>query len=137
MNQQAKEVLQTARHGALATVDEEGVPLATPLHTFFDEKRGAVYWFSHPDSDHSRNILYRQYASLAIWISPEGAPSQGVYIQGYAEPVEGSDRAYAQELVERIAGSFPPIFADTVPYRMRIGVVDREKTKENRWYFYT
>lgn len=52
----AKELLATARHAAIATVNEDGSPHNSPLRIIFDPKLENIYWGSHPESVHSVNI---------------------------------------------------------------------------------
>jgi hypothetical protein len=53
----AKELLATARHAAMATVNEDGSPHNTPFVFMHDPKLEYIYWGSHPESLHSKNIL--------------------------------------------------------------------------------
>src|SRR5258708_32021062 len=52
----AKELLSTARHACMATVNEDGSPHNTPFRFLYDPKLEYIYWGSHPDSMHSLNI---------------------------------------------------------------------------------
>jgi len=53
----AKELLQTVRHATMATVNDDGSPHNTPFYFLHDDKLKYIYWGSHPDSQHSKNVL--------------------------------------------------------------------------------
>lgn len=53
----AKELLKAAKHGAMATVNEDGTPHNTPFYLILDDKLRRVYFGSHPDSLHSQNVV--------------------------------------------------------------------------------
>ena len=53
----AKELLQTARHAAMATVNADGTSHNTPFFFIHDKKLDNIYWGSHPDALHSKNII--------------------------------------------------------------------------------
>lgn len=55
--ERAKELLHTARHAAMATVNEDGSPHNTPFRFLYDPKLQYVFWGSHPESLHSLNII--------------------------------------------------------------------------------
>ncbi len=52
----AKELLNSIRHAAMATVNEDGSPHNTPYFFMYNEDFTKLYWGSHPDSQHSKNI---------------------------------------------------------------------------------
>lgn len=53
----AKELLKTAKHAAMATVNEDGSPHNTPFYLILDDQLRRVYFGSHPDSLHSQNVV--------------------------------------------------------------------------------
>ncbi len=53
----ARELLRTARHAAMATVNEDGTPHNTPFFLLFDDKLKHLYFSSHPLSVHSQNVM--------------------------------------------------------------------------------
>jgi len=53
----AKVLLATARHASMATVNEDGSPHNTPFMFMCDEPLEHIYWGSHPESEHSKNIV--------------------------------------------------------------------------------
>lgn len=53
----AKELLNTARHAAMATVNEDGTPHNTPFFLLLDDELQHVYFGSHPLSVHSQNVV--------------------------------------------------------------------------------
>lgn len=60
MNQRierAKELLRTAKHVAIATVNADGSPHNTPLYLIVDDMLEYFYFASHPDSLHAQNVV--------------------------------------------------------------------------------
>jgi Pyridoxamine 5'-phosphate oxidase len=60
INQQiarAKELLNSVRHAAMATVNEDGSPHNTPYFFICGANLTHLYWGSHPQSQHSKNVL--------------------------------------------------------------------------------
>lgn len=67
--EKAKNLLKNIRHFALATVNEDGTPHNTPLFCIFSEDLSKIYWGSHPDSLHSKNIERTHEGFLVIFDS--------------------------------------------------------------------
>ncbi len=55
--QRAMELLTTSRHISLATVNEDGSPHNSPVRFIYSPNLEYIYWGSHPDSIHSKNIV--------------------------------------------------------------------------------
>lgn len=127
------EILAENMVGTLATLNEDGSPWATPVHII--QHDGYVYWFSKDTHQHSENIVRDPRVSVALWSKNEG--TKGVYINGTAERLEGEKAAEAFAMVKEKFGSVPPVYENTSPYRMEIGTLNRGKSSEKRWYFYT
>lgn len=53
----AKELLTTSRHISIATVNEDGSPHNSPVRLVYDSTLEHIYWGSHPQSLHSKNIV--------------------------------------------------------------------------------
>jgi hypothetical protein len=51
-----RELLNMVRHIALATVNTDGSPHNTPLFFIYNSDYSKMYWGSHPNSLHSKNI---------------------------------------------------------------------------------
>jgi hypothetical protein len=64
-----KELLKNIRHCALATVNSDGSPHNTPLFCLFNQDLSKIYWGSHPDSLHSRNIERTHEGFVVIYDS--------------------------------------------------------------------
>lgn len=119
--------------GTLATINEDGSPWATPLHIFADDE--AVYWFSQATHQHSRNIERDARVSVSLWSRSEG--TKGVYISGSATKLSDKE---SLEIAHKLAakdGKILPVFENTSSYRLEIGQINRGKSSEKRWYFYT
>jgi len=54
--QRARELLQTVHHAAMATVNEDGSPHNTPYFFMCSPDLQYLYWGSHPESEHSKNV---------------------------------------------------------------------------------
>lgn len=52
----ARELLRTVWHAAMATVNEDGSPHNTPYFFMCDDTLEHLFWGSHPDSEHSKNV---------------------------------------------------------------------------------
>ena len=53
----AKELVNTSRHIALATTNEDGSPHNSPVRFLHDEKLEYIYWGSNMEALHSQNVL--------------------------------------------------------------------------------
>jgi len=67
----AKELLATVRHAAMATVNEDGSPHNSPFMFMRDDSLEHVYWCSHPDSMHSRNVLRTGQLFVVLYVAVE------------------------------------------------------------------
>lgn len=76
-----KELLASVLHAAMATVNEDGTPHNTPYFFMIDHDLRHLYWGSHPDSVHSRNIvrtgrlfvvLFSAYERGGLYIEADG-----------------------------------------------------------------
>jgi hypothetical protein len=85
----AKELLQTAKHAAMATVNADGSPHNTPFLFLHDDALTHVYWGSHPRSQHSQNILRTGQLFVVLYDAVERG---GLYIRAKAgHVVEGDE----------------------------------------------
>ncbi len=120
---------------SLATLNPDGTPRATPLHTVTDGQ--AVYWFSPATAVHSHNIAQDNRVSLCLASPDESHGLRGVYIAGRAELVADADRRRIVELYTARTGGFPAQFADWRAYALPVGKLDKQKSTGNCWYFYS
>lgn len=135
MNEQAKTIFDNNVIGALATINEDGSPLATPLHMVLGED--AVYWFSKETTVHSQNITRDPRASLTLFSTDTSRGTQGVYISGEAALVDSSGRGAVYELFKKRLGTVPAAFDNFSAYRLPIGTFSEQKSTGNCWYFYS
>ena len=131
--EEVKAILSANIIGTLATINEDGSPWATPLHIFTDDE--ALYWFSADTHQHSQNIERDGLVSLALFSKDDG--SKGAYISGVATKLDIAETAEAQHIVIDLFGKIPPVFENTSGYRLPLGEINRGKSSEKRWYFYT
>ncbi len=54
--ERAKELIFTSRHISMATVNDDGSPHNSPMRFLYDPKLEYIYWGSHPEAMHSKNI---------------------------------------------------------------------------------
>lgn len=73
----AKELLRTVRHATMATVNEDGSPHNTPYRFMIDDSLENVYWSSHPESQHSKNIAQTGQVFIVLFEANKGG---GLYI---------------------------------------------------------
>jgi len=128
-----KKLLAANLVGTLATVNEDGSPWATPVHVFADDE--ALYWFSKDTQQHSINIERDPRVSLALWARTEG--TVGAYISGTAEKLNVEDTTTQILAIASPDGTISPFFEGTSGYRLPLGQINRGKSSEKRWYFYT
>jgi len=76
--QRAKERLQSVRHASMATVNEDGSPHNTPFLFLHDDKLTTIYWGSHPESQHSQNVLRTGQIFVAVYDAQERG---GLYLR--------------------------------------------------------
>lgn len=76
----ARELLQTTRHAAMATVNNDGTPHNTPFFFIYSPQFTKIYWGSHTKSQHSQNILRTGQVFIVIYDS-KYAKLGGLYIQ--------------------------------------------------------
>ena len=74
----AKELITTSRHMSIATVNEDGSPHNSPIRFIYDPKIEYIYWGSHPESMHSRNIKRTGKIFCALYDRVERG---GVYLK--------------------------------------------------------
>ncbi|HEY8998693.1 MAG TPA: pyridoxamine 5'-phosphate oxidase family protein [Candidatus Saccharimonadales bacterium] len=73
-----RELLITARHAAMATVNEDGTPHNTPFFLLLDEDLTHVYFGSHPLSVHSQNVIRTGEMFIVVYDIQERG---GLYIK--------------------------------------------------------
>jgi Pyridoxamine 5'-phosphate oxidase len=76
--ERARELLKTARHAAMATVNEDGTPHNTPFMFLYEPDLSRIYWGSHPHSIHSKNIV-RTGEVFFVWF--DATERGGLYIK--------------------------------------------------------
>jgi hypothetical protein len=87
--ERAKELLKTARHASMATVNEDGSPHNTPFLFMHDDLFKNIYWGSHLDSQHSQNAVRTGQIFVVLYDAVERG---GLYIKAKdAHPLEGSE----------------------------------------------
>jgi hypothetical protein len=75
----AKNLWNTARHAAMATVNADGSPHNTPFRFMRDPEFKFLYWASYPEAVHSQNILRTGNVFVVIYDAIE-VEKGGLYI---------------------------------------------------------
>jgi hypothetical protein len=82
-----REVLDANSFMTLATVDESGVPWASPVW-FATEDYRKLYWLSSPEARHSKNVAVRPTLSIVVFDSTvRPLTGQAVYMMATARQV--------------------------------------------------
>ena len=135
MTDDARTLLSENIIGTLATVNADGSPWASPVHTFFDNE--AMYWFSYTEKQHSQNIERDPRVSLVIFSPDLMKGPKGVYINGTAEKLDELKTVEAKQLMVDRIGKIVPAFEKATAYRLPFGKFNSGRSTGNCWYFYT
>ena len=135
MTDEGRVILNDNLVGAIATVNEDGLPWVSPVHIVADET--AVYWFSKDTTQHSLNIARDPHVSLTLFSPDLSRGPKGVYINGKVTKLGVDDTTKAKKLLEAKIGFLPPNFIELPGYKLEIGELNRGKSTGNCWYFYT
>jgi nitroimidazol reductase NimA-like FMN-containing flavoprotein (pyridoxamine 5'-phosphate oxidase superfamily) len=98
----AREVLDGIRYMVLGTVDPDGRPRTSPVY-FTPHRYQDLYWVSHPDTHHTRNL--ERDDRLAVVVFDSTVPpieTRAVYAEGRAREVPEA------ELAEHLPVAFDP-----------------------------
>ncbi|HSX08032.1 MAG TPA: pyridoxamine 5'-phosphate oxidase family protein [Candidatus Saccharimonadales bacterium] len=107
--ERAKELLQTVRHVALATVNLDDSPHNSPVFMAFGKGlRG--YWASHPDSQHSQNIARSGQVFLVLFDSM--GKGGGLYVRARAQQVAEDELEPALAAFNRAKARVQPNLKD-------------------------
>lgn len=72
-----RELLKTAKHASMATTNEDGTPHATPFYLILDHKLTRIYFGSHPQAQHSQNIIRNFWTHYYVRITYHNSFSKG------------------------------------------------------------
>jgi|SRR3989344_1511423 len=92
--ERARELIFTSRHISIATVNEDGSPHNSPVRFLYDPKLEYVYWGSHPESVHSKNIKRTGQIFCALY---DRIKQGGLYMKG-----QGAHELGGKELEEAL-----------------------------------
>lgn len=85
----AQQLLKTVRHAAMATVNADGTPHNTPFLFMRDETLEHMYWGSHPESEHSKNVMRTGQLFVVLYDALERG---GLYLKAVdAQPLAGEE----------------------------------------------
>jgi len=110
MNNQttAQKILDAIEYATVATTNDEGEPWNTPV--FYAHDGYTLYWSSHPDSVHSKNIAANNKAFIVIYNSKATqGEGMGVYIRARVRVLEDKKEvAHALNILGKRRGN--PIY---------------------------
>jgi len=119
MKDDALNVLERAKLGTLATINDDGSPWSTPVQLLL--RNGCIVWYSGIDAVHSKNLERDKRISITI-VEGDDGPSVAVYIS--------SRTTVSQET------TFNEHYQKTMAeYSAPIGEFDEIKSEPNRYYF--
>lgn len=96
----ARELIDTILYLTLATIDDDGTPRVSPLY-FTPHEYADLYWVSHPEARHSRNIAHDPRTMAVVFDSTVAVgAAEAVYLTGLAHEVP------EDELADRCAVAF-------------------------------
>lgn len=119
--EQIDSLLKDSLVGTLATINETGVPYATPLHYFYDN--GKIYFHGLPKGQKIDNLKRNPHVSFNVYrmegllLDGAGTPCdtntkyQSVIAQGQAEIVSDIDRKRA--VLDAIVDKYTPQYSGT------------------------
>lgn len=119
MNDKAAEIINSNPVMVIATINEDGSPHITPVHTSFDGM--SFFWKSSPDADHSRNIARDPRIAISV-VDANSDKSRAVYV---------NTRAEATGVVTGRA-EWPDNIAE---YRADLTEFDEQKSDDDHYYF--
>lgn len=118
----AKELITTSRHISLATVNDDGSPHNSPVRFIYDPKLEHIYWGSHPESIHSKNI---QRTGQVFAVLFDRIERGGLYMKGEdAQELSGKELEKALKIHNefRVREGSEPLelnyYTGTSPQRM-------------------
>lgn len=119
---QARHVLETIQYATIATADNQGNPWNSPVFCAHDDRR-RIYWSSHPDSVHSKNIQNSGKVFIVMYNSRAGeGEGLGLYMEAVVEVVvDKKEIASALELLGKRRGkpfTHPEKFSDNGSQRI-------------------
>lgn len=130
MNQLAIDILDAVEVGAMATVNRDRTPLATPLH-FARYGEDRLIWISDRQSRHAINAYRTGRVEFVVWDQQKRAVFLTTEVQELPEAeTEAALQAYAAKL-----GDFMPQFEQSQIYVMPIGQLDENSTTGNWLHF--
>ena len=91
-NSTALRILENIQYATIATSNMDGKPWNTPVFFAYD-KSGCIYWSSHPESMHSKNIAANPGAFIVVYNS-NAAEGEGVglYIDTLVEMLDDTSQ---------------------------------------------
>ena len=133
MEQGVLDILNLIPFGALGTTNDDGSSSVVPLHFATDERN--LYWFSMPDSAHSKNMAHNPAISFAVW-TPDRMPNlRGVCINTVGRKVDSEyEKEHGRTTFTMKYPEIPDAFNEYDMYTAPIGEIDWNRSADNKWY---
>jgi hypothetical protein len=120
--ERARELLRTVHHGAMATVNDDGSPLNTPVYFVIDPSVEHIYWCSNPESQHQGNLARDGRLFLTVYRPNEGGglyfPAANAHELAGDELEQGLEVYGAQRIVDGKPALKPELFIGVSPQRL-------------------
>lgn len=138
MNEIAATILKNNSYCTIATVCDDGAPWSVPVHFAYDSTH--IYWFSHEETVHSKNIARDGRVFIVIFDSRQTAESLGdrgaVYVSSKATKLSADAAMAARDIYsDRYPDDNSRKVAEWGVYSAPIGTIMEDKTKGQLLYF--
>lgn len=88
----AKQILSSIKYATIATASSSGKPWNTPVFYAYDNQSN-IYWSSHPESIHSKNLSQTNQAFIVVYNSKAAeGEGQGLYIEAQVTQINDVDQ---------------------------------------------
>ncbi|HEX6258204.1 MAG TPA: pyridoxamine 5'-phosphate oxidase family protein [Candidatus Saccharimonadales bacterium] len=129
MIEAAQKILNEISYATIATVSDSGEPWNTPV--FYAHEGATLYWSSHPNSVHSKNIATNSKAFIVIYNSnAQQGQGIGLYMQTTVRVLQdeqeiaralkllGERRGEPFRHIEKFIGTGPQRIYEATPLQM-------------------
>lgn len=129
MDEISKNILDTVLIGALATVNQDGSPLITPLH--FARMEDYIIYITDENSQHSKNTERGERVEFSAWNDQK----QAIYIKSIVEKIPKNELEKSEICYKNKLADFKPNLKNPAYYKVKIGIPD-EKYERGIWQHY-
>jgi hypothetical protein len=131
----AEDLLLTARHAAMATVNADGSPHNSPFFFAYNTELTKIFWCSRTDAGHSKNIARTGKLFVVLYVAAEHATGLYIRAQGgrVAEGAEFDEAVESYTAARKRAGY--PLFSkqDYAEAAPKLYAADIQEMWHNGW----